>query len=228
MNYPTTSQLRHVGGFRTSLAYRGTLTALGLVLSISAVAMTGLAIRQYQSSAGPLPYAEGYVNWVGPNESLDSLLSESELVVIGRITGIESVDVVYPNGYDPNDPSMNEHLGGVSPGVTFTNLRLEVDSYHKGNGPEVLLLRQTGDLRTSNGSLEFPKPKEGERMLVFLTREVGRGENVWASNRGPWGRVLGEDDGLVYAWGDGPRAVPFFTGMTLDEAAALVEEQSKP
>ncbi|MEP0767597.1 MAG: hypothetical protein HRF45_13810, partial [Fimbriimonadia bacterium] len=111
MNYPTTSQLRHVGGFRTSLAYRGTLTALGLVLSISAVAMTGLAIRQYQSSAGPLPYAEGYVNWVGPNESLDSLLSESELVVIGRITGIESVDVVYPNGYDPNDPSMNEHLG---------------------------------------------------------------------------------------------------------------------
>lgn len=75
---------------------------------------------------------------------------------------------------------MKEHLGGISPGVTFTNLRLEVDSYHKGDGPDVLLLRQSGDLRSSNGSLEFPKPMEGERMLVFLTREVGRVENVWA------------------------------------------------
>lgn len=100
MNYPTTSQLHKADNLRTSMVYRTTLATLGLVLTISAVAATGLALR-HQSSAGQLPYAEGYVNWVGPNASFDSLLDGSELVVIGRVTGIESVDVVYPNGYDP-------------------------------------------------------------------------------------------------------------------------------
>lgn len=134
-------------------------------------------------------------------------------------------DRVYPIGYDASDGHLPE---GVDPGITFTNLEVKVTRYLKGEGSATITLRQTGDLVKTSGLLEFPKPKFGEPMILFLTAERERGENVWASSRGPWGRLSEQNGTMFYAWGDGPREVPWAARMTFEQTAALVQEAATP
>ena len=202
--------------------FRGSRLAVVLAILVVTAAIgisAWLVISRATSEPTALPFTESAMDWVGPNGSLAKLIGESDIIVVGRVTRITGSDRVYPITYDPSDGHLPE---GIDPGITFTHLEVTVDEYLLGDGPATLTMRQAGDLEKTNGTREFPKPAFGEPMILFLTAEPERGANTYASNRGPFGRVSAHGGSIYYAWGDGPREVPWAAGMTLDEAAAEV------
>lgn len=183
-------------GARRAAAWIVIAASLGAVITAAVVWQRDRDRGDNASLAARTGNPYDSVDWVGPNKDLDSLLAESEVVVVGRFVEVGEVQIVFPTGYNPNDG----HLpAGQSPGVPFTNLVFQVDEYLKGAGPARLVVTQTGDLRNSNGPDEFPKPRLRETQMLFLTREASRGDNVWASHRGPFGRVRVENGKLVFA-----------------------------
>lgn len=191
----------------------------GAAASVAVAAAAWTLLDRPTSTTPAVSSVESFVDWVGPAASLDQLIDESDIVVVGRVTGISGTDRVYPAGYDPSDRHLPE---GVDPGITFTHLEVQVDAFLNGDGPATLTMRQTGDLTKTDGLREFPKPEFGEPMILFLTAEPERGPNMWASDRGPWGRASAEGGSMYYAWGESPREAPWFAGMSIEEAAEQV------
>ncbi len=197
--------------------------SLGVVLTAAVVWQR--AGDQGQDSGSDTRTGNPYdlMDWVGPNKDLDSLLAESEVVVVGRFVDVGEVQIVFPAGYNPKDG----HLpAGQSPGVPFTNLAFQVDEYLKGASPARLVVTQTGDLRNSNGPDEFPKPRLRETQMLFLTREASRGDNVWASNHGPFGRVRVEGGKLVFATTI-RREEAFLSGKSFEQLKDEVKAKSR-
>lgn len=214
MDETSLSRLRRIRNTRMA-------ALIGSAAAASVLGLAGWLIISPQGSAVPTqPPGEGMVDWVGPATSLAEMEQESEIIVVGQVVGIVGTDRVYPIGYDASDGHLPE---GVDRGITFTNLEVKVTRYLKGDGSPTITLRQTGDLARTNGPLEFPKPKFGEPMILFLTAERERGANVWASSRGPWGRLSEQHGTMFYAWGDGPREVPWAARMTFDETTAHIQ-----
>ena len=179
-------------------------------------------------SGGPLPQQQDALgDWVVQPSNVQELVFASDLIVIGQFTDIASTDVVMPTGYV---------LGSHEPeptGVTFTNIEFTITRYLVGSGPEVLLVRQMGDLVNTDGPTMFPKPEFNRPILMFLVCDTSvpdsSGENVWWSHLGMWGRMsTNEEEIRVIRYEDGSRTpVPFLSGLSMDEAIDQIVEMAR-
>jgi hypothetical protein len=200
-------------------------------VAIAVASLVGLVVLTYLIfawapeggvvSSNPCRFQSGFFDPVAPAESLEQLTAESDIVVIGEVTGFFDSDVVYPDGCDPSKPEPGLPAG-VNPGLQFTNMHLDVERYLKGDGSGKILLRQFGDLASGSCYPEFPTPEFGKTMLLFLTYDDRSGENVWASHRGPWGRLIEERGDVRYANGD-KAAVPFLSDKRMSDVINDVE-----
>ncbi len=201
---------------------------IGAAVSLVATATVYVvALRENATvdSHDPRVFVESSIaDWIGPPPTLEWALEHSDIVVVGRVTGIDSTLTVYPEGY--STPSAGDPPAG-HPGIPFTDLTVEVEEYLRGSGEQSLILRQTGDLVHTDGFLELPKPTFGERMLLFLSRDPA-GRPVWHSG-GAFGQLIdyeGEVSWPFLADTDAhvPRRVHYFPGMSLEQAIAATRE----
>lgn len=210
-------------GARRAEAWIVLAASLGVIVTAAVVWQSDRDQGQDPSAVARAGNPYDFMEWVGPNKDLDSLVAESEIVVVGRFVEVGDVRIVFPTGYDPNDG----HLpAGQSPGVPFTNLIFQVDEYLKGSGTSRLVVTQTGDLRNGDGPDEFPKPRLNETQMIFLTRETSRGENVWASHRGPFGRIRVEGEKPLFATTI-RREDAFLSGKSFEQLEDEVREKSR-
>ncbi len=129
---------------------------------------------------------------VEPPESLDDLTAHADLIVLGSVGEIRSIDRVFPAGFDAS-----EAPEGIDVSVPFTNFALKVDEYVLGSGPAELVLRLIGDALTAESSF-FRMPQADEPALLFLTREPARGEDVYGLYFGSQSRLVTKDGRVVF------------------------------
>ena len=157
-----------------------------------------------------LAYASGpEFDWVGQPAGIEQLVRDADAIIVGSVIRIVSRESVYPHGIDRTAPQRGT-------GIEFTNIEVRVERVLQGKVGGTILLRQMGDLEHSLGFREFPRPEVGKPMLLFLTRESS-GENVWASDLGPWGRAIESGGTMRFCDGDATE-IPWFKGMRLDAA----------
>ena len=168
-------------------------------------------------------YSGGHFDWLGPYSSLDVRIDRSDLIVVGKVVAVDRVVNDYPDNYDVADPHRPK---GISGGLKFSILRVEVTEYLKGSGPPELTMRQVGDLIKTDGYREFPKPPFNVPMILFLSEVEG---DVSLYDAGPWSQVIddagvvsynfqGEEGGLDF------RTVEWFRGRSFSEVPQLIRE----
>jgi hypothetical protein len=90
-------------GARRAAAWIVIVASLGAVVGAFFVWQRGQDQGQDVRSAVGTGNPYDLMEWVGPNKDLDSLLAESEVVVVGRFVEVGEVKIVFPTGYNPND-----------------------------------------------------------------------------------------------------------------------------
>ncbi|MFN0145871.1 MAG: hypothetical protein ACKVT1_05120 [Dehalococcoidia bacterium] len=169
----------------------------------------------------PIPVSsmrgEDLLDWVGPMASLEQIAKTADVVAAGRFIGIKGSHEIFPSAGSPSD-------NGHSTGVTFTLLVFEIDDLIKGEAPKQVVVRQTGDLAKGLAPEMFPAPRQGELMLVFLTREPF-GDDTYASINGPYGRMRVEGGVLKYQGGGERAVVEYVQAKTLGEAIGAAKSE---
>jgi hypothetical protein len=157
---------------------------------------------------------DGTANLVLQPNSLDQMLAESELVVVGRFTGkVVGTAIVYP-------PNVDEQTAkGVDPervgGVQFTDLEFQVSEFLKGGGSNSLSIRWPGDLIATDGLSYYPKPAAGRTMTLFLAADPNT-PGTWGAYRAMWSTVV-EKDGKLRYHDSAETEIPFLRGKSLNE-----------
>lgn len=180
----------------------------------------------YASAVGgggaPKPVLDADFDYLTPS-SVDGMARFAEIIVVGRITEIESVETLYPTGYDPNDEKWQ--APSAQWGIPLTYLRVEVIEYVKGEGPKTLTLVHTGDLINTDGYIQIPRPAFDEPTLMFLFSGSPRDDSGLPIDN-QWGTVHGSEslltaeDGTISRSLDGVRMeVSEFAGMSVSQAA---------
>jgi hypothetical protein len=184
--------------WRRSPTLQGRVASLALLLVIAGgVAVYWNHFRATVPCSDGVPRHTGtsFSDRVGPYDSIHSAIEHSDVIAVGRHVAIVEYEL------PPN----------ISGDLSYTDFEFEVDEYLIGSGRDRAMIRHRGGL----DSREAPGPALDLPMLVYL-RQSGA-----LTAGSPFNRMCEYRGSIYYAWGgDGaPREVPYFAGMTLDEAA---------
>lgn len=171
--------------------------AIGISLVIAAVAVStvlliGKNIEKMPSkeqgdelAAQPVPVLEGSYNKAFLD--LDTMVSKTEIIVIGRIDGVAGTRNMARDPNDPTRPDPNHQVIGL-------DYKVQVERYLKGTGTPELLVTQPQFSVTESGEKvtygSYVDMETGGRYLLFIRQSLdGSGRFVGAGE--PWRFSLG-------------------------------------
>lgn len=215
-----------IGSMRTrhaQFAYGVAAAILGVVSVLLFFQANNQDQDRLQSGGRSAP-ADFGADLVLPPASLEQMLAESELVVLGAFSGrVNNSSVVYPANASPEGAGDDVPRAG---GFPFTELDFKASEYLKGSGGESLAIRWPGDLVGSDGVSYFP-PVEPEKVVVLFLARDPNASGTWGPQRAMWGTLTFDDGTLRYQ--DANRSpVPFLEGMTLADLKSEVRRKSAP
>ena len=139
-----------------------------------------------QEGNGEVEHVYLSASWAQSYSSIEPMARESDMVVVGTVTGVGGVTVD------------SRKAGSVTASLVFTDFQFAVEETFKGSaGSSTILIHQTGgrDGATILEVHDDPLLEVGVRYLLFL-RKLSPGQ--YAVKAGPVGRML-VDGGQVFS-----------------------------
>jgi hypothetical protein len=143
--------------------------------------------------------------WAAPR-TLESLLSRSDIVVVGTFSGAKT-DAQSPIPGRDEAIAQRQVPSFADRTVPISFFEFAIEQYVRGQGDRAIQIRLLGDDAIRAASSEYPGPVAGQRVLLFLV-ESAELPGSFAVVYGPWGRLVDRAGGGIEVMAT-RAAVPF-------------------